>query len=78
MNGEKIEGKYYEQELLKSEFDFESNKRILESVVPCGNHSPHTLINSAVNSYTLKCSTFVAFYFLSHSIVPRLIKYRYR
>ena len=25
MNGEIIEGKYYEQELLKSEFDFESN-----------------------------------------------------
>ena len=27
MDGEIIEGKYYEQELLKSEFDFESNKR---------------------------------------------------
>ena len=32
MNGEIIEGKYYEQELLKSEFDFESNNKILESL----------------------------------------------
>ena len=32
INGEMIEGKYYEQELLKSEFDFESNKRVLESL----------------------------------------------
>ena len=31
MNEEIIEGKYYEQELLKSEFDFESNNKILES-----------------------------------------------
>ena len=30
--GEIIEGKYYEQELLKSEFDFESNNRVLESL----------------------------------------------
>ena len=30
MNGEIIEGKYYEQELLKSEFDFESNNKLLE------------------------------------------------
>ena len=30
MNGEIIEGKYYEQELLKSEFDFESNNEVLE------------------------------------------------
>ena len=32
MNGEKIEGKYYEQEILKSEFDFESNNKVLESL----------------------------------------------
>ena len=32
MNGEIIEGKNYEQELLKSEFDFESNKKALESL----------------------------------------------
>ena len=32
MNGEIIEGKYYEQELLRSEFDFESNNKVLESL----------------------------------------------
>ena len=32
MNGEIIECKYYEQELLKSEFDFESNKKVSESL----------------------------------------------
>ena len=32
MNGEIIEGKNYEQELLKSEFDFESNNKVLESL----------------------------------------------
>ena len=32
MNGEIIEGKYYEQELLKSEFDFESKNKVLESL----------------------------------------------
>ena len=32
MNGEILEGKYYEQELLKSEFDFESNNKVLESL----------------------------------------------
>ena len=32
MNGEMIEGKYYEQKLLKSEFDFESNHKVLESL----------------------------------------------
>ena len=32
MNGEIIEGKYYEQEFLKSEFDFESNNKVLESL----------------------------------------------
>ena len=32
MNGEIIEGKYYEQELFKSEFDFESNNEFLESL----------------------------------------------
>ena len=32
VNGEIIEGKYYEQELLKSEFDFESNNKVLESL----------------------------------------------
>ena len=32
MNVEIIEGKYYEQELLKSEFDFESNNKVLESL----------------------------------------------
>ena len=30
INGEIIERKYYEQELLKSEFDFESNNKVLE------------------------------------------------
>ena len=30
IKGEMIEGKYYEQELLKSEFDFESNNKVLE------------------------------------------------
>ena len=30
MNGEIIEGKYYEQELLKSEFEFESNNKVSE------------------------------------------------
>ena len=36
INGEiregKYYGKYYEQELLKSEFDFESNNKVLESL----------------------------------------------
>ena len=32
INGEIIEGKYYEQELLKSEFDFESNNKVLKSL----------------------------------------------
>ena len=32
INGEIIEGKYYEQELLKSEFDFESNNKVLQSL----------------------------------------------
>ena len=32
INGEIIEGKYYEQELLISEFDFESNNKVLESL----------------------------------------------
>ena len=32
MNGEIIEGKYYKQDLLKSEFDFGSNNKILESL----------------------------------------------
>ena len=32
INGEILEGKYYEQEWLKSEFDFESNKKVLESL----------------------------------------------
>ena len=32
MNGEIIEGTYYEQELIKSEFDFESNNKVLESL----------------------------------------------
>ena len=41
MNGEIIEGKYYEQELLKSEFDFESNNNVLESLN----------INRSVNKY---------------------------
>ena len=31
-NGEILAGKYYEQELLKSEFDFESNNEVLESL----------------------------------------------
>ena len=31
-NGEIIEGNYYEQELLKSEFDFESNNKVLKSL----------------------------------------------
>ena len=32
MNGEIIEGKYYEQKLLKSEFDLESYNKVLESL----------------------------------------------
>ena len=32
INGEIIEGKYYEHELLKSEFDFESKNNVLESL----------------------------------------------
>ena len=40
-NGELIEGKYYEQELLKSEIDFESNNKVLESLN----------INLSVNKY---------------------------
>ena len=32
INGEITEGKYYEQELLKSEFDFESSNKVLESL----------------------------------------------
>ena len=32
INGEIIESKYYEQELLKSEFDFESNNNFLQSL----------------------------------------------
>ena len=32
MNGELIEDKYYEQELLKSEFDFETNNKVLETL----------------------------------------------
>ena len=32
INGEIIEGKHYEEELLKSEFDFESNNKVLESL----------------------------------------------
>ena len=32
MNGDIIEGKYYEQELLISEFDFESTNKVLESL----------------------------------------------
>ena len=32
INGEIIEGKYYEEEFLKSEFDFESNNNVLESL----------------------------------------------
>ena len=32
MNGEIIEGKYYEQELFKPEFDFESNNKVSESI----------------------------------------------
>ena len=32
MNGEILGGKYYEQEQLKSEFDFESNNKVLESL----------------------------------------------
>ena len=32
INGEIIEGKYYEQELLKCEFDFESNNKVIESL----------------------------------------------
>ena len=32
INGEIREGKYFEQELLKPEFDFESNNKVLESL----------------------------------------------
>ena len=31
--GEILEGKYYEQELLKSDFGFESNNKVLESLI---------------------------------------------
>ena len=41
INGELIEDKYYKQELLKSEFDFESNNKVLESLN----------INLSVNKY---------------------------
>ena len=41
MNGKIKEGKYYEQELLKSEFEFESNNKVLESLK----------INLSVNKY---------------------------
>ena len=41
INGEIIEGKYYEQELLKSKFDFESNNKVLETLN----------INLSVNKY---------------------------
>ena len=33
INGEIIRGKYYEQDILKSEFDFESNNKVLESLI---------------------------------------------
>ena len=33
MNGEIMGGKYYEQELLKFKFDFESNNKALESLI---------------------------------------------
>ena len=32
MNGEIIKSKYYEQELLKAVFGFESNNKVLESL----------------------------------------------
>ena len=32
INGKITEGKYYDQELLKSEFDFESNNKVIESL----------------------------------------------
>ena len=32
MTGKIIAGRYYEQEILKSEFDFESNNKVLESL----------------------------------------------
>ena len=32
MNGEIVEGKYYERDFLKSECDFESNDKVLESL----------------------------------------------
>ena len=32
MNDEIIEGKYYEEELLKSVFDFETDNKVLESL----------------------------------------------
>ena len=41
IDGEIIESKYYEQELLKSDFDFESNNKVLESLN----------INLSVNKY---------------------------
>ena len=40
INGEIIEGKYYEQELLKSKFDFESNYKVLESLKLTSGHKP--------------------------------------
>ena len=41
INGEILEGKYYEQELLKSKFDFESNNKVLETLN----------LNLSVNNY---------------------------
>ena len=32
VNGEIIEGKHFEQDLIKPEFDFESNQKVLESL----------------------------------------------
>ena len=32
INGEIIDGEYFEQEILKSEFDFEPNNKVLESL----------------------------------------------
>ena len=50
MNGEIIEGKNYEQELLKSQFDFEPNSKVLESLI-FDRRSAKNQINLSVNKY---------------------------
>ena len=41
INGEKIEDKYYDQELLKSKFNFEYNNKAIESLKLNNNGKKH-------------------------------------